>query len=111
MIGSPPDHHAVDARSDVRADSGTVAQPAIQYYRQLGPIAFQAMHQLMFERRNLPILLGRQAAENRDARMHDQRIDVRRADRVRERAEEIIVVVLINADSALDRDREMRGIT
>ena len=80
MIGRSAEHHAVDAfDAGVRRSSAPSHRPAVQYHGQVGRIALQAMHEIVLERRNLAILLGRQAAEDGDARMHDERIDARGA--------------------------------
>jgi hypothetical protein len=110
MIGGSPDHGAVDTIVQMCADRRAIAQAAVQYHGQLAAIAFQSMHEIIFKRWNLPILLGRQTAEDGDTRVHDQRIDSRGAHSIGEGPEKLLVIAIVNADSALDRHGQMSGV-
>ena len=63
------------------------------------------MHIVILQRRNLPIFLGGQATQDRGPRMHDQCIDAHRRDRVDEGGKELIIVAVIDADTAFHGDR------
>ena len=73
-------------------------------------LALQPVHVVVLQRRNFPILLGGQPAEDRGARVHDERVDARARHRVDEVGEKFVVVALIDADAAFDRDGQLRAL-
>ena len=85
-------------------------EPAVQYHGQVRPIALQPVHVGVVQRRYLPILLRRQAAQDRGARMHHEGVDACIDHRGREFGEEGIVVACIDADAALHGHRQLHRI-
>ncbi len=63
VIGRAAEHDAVKTRRQ-RFDRGSaVGHAAVEHNGEPRPLEFQPLHVVVLERRNLPIFLGRQAAE------------------------------------------------
>ncbi len=86
------------------------AMPPLSTTGRVGRLALQAVHVVVLERRNFAVFLRRQSAEHGGAGMDDERIHPRALHRVDEGAEKLIVVALVDADAALDGDRQPRRI-
>src|SRR6267142_4402550 len=110
MIDRTAQHHAIEPCRDMITDLRRLGQPAVQYHDERRPLLFQPVHVVVLERRNLTILLGRQAAQYRRTGVHDERIDSDACDRLDEGREERIIVAIINADAAFDGHRQRRGV-
>ena len=104
-VGRPPHHDAVDA-TKLRARRFEAFDAAIEHDRKLRMRALEAMHALVIERGDLAVLPGREAFEPCLARVHDERVDAGLADRAGERVERLLRILIVDADAALDRDRQ-----
>ena len=65
------------------------------------------MYVIVFQRRDLAVLLGRKAAEDRNASMYDQRGNACGLHACGERGKEFVTLVLIDPDAALDGHRHI----
>src|ERR1700733_13911049 len=106
MVTGAAEHYAVYPPGHVTAALLHSRKPAVQDHVQLRPLALEPMNVLVLERRNLAVLLGRQAAEDCDPRVDVERVDAGGRDRVDEGGEELIVVAIVDADAAFDGHRQ-----
>ena len=72
MIRRPPEHRAVDV-GEMVGDIGPRVDAAVDHDLQLGEVRFQPVDIVVFERRDLAVLLRRQAFQDRVACVHDER--------------------------------------
>src|SRR5882762_3587637 len=91
VVGRTAEHDSIHSRIHMMADFRGLRQAAVQYHGQLRPFLFEPVHVVVLEGRNLTILLGRQAAQNRSAGVDDERIDADAGDRIDEGGKEGIV--------------------
>mgnify|MGYP000947774910 CR=1 FL=1 len=109
-IGGAPHHHAIDA-ADKRGSLRNRGDPAVEHDGERRETAFEPVDALVVERRHVAVLARRQAVEPGFARVNDQRIRARGDHRSRHRVERFFRVLVIDADPALDRDRNAdRGL-
>ncbi len=104
MIGPSPQHDAVQSRREMRAHLAHLRHAAIENDGQIAMVALQAVHIVVLQRWNFPILLGGQPREDRGARVHDERRDARARHHGGEVREKFVVVARIDTDAALHRD-------
>ena len=110
MVGLAPNHHAVQ-QSQLRLQLGMRGDTAVQHHRQCREVALERMHQFVAQRRNLAVLLGRQALEPGIAGVHDEDLATGLTDRTDEVAHKTIVLFAVYAYAVLDRHRYRHGIT
>ena len=71
--------------------------------------ALQAIDAIVIERRDVAVLTRREAVQPGLACMHDQRVDAGLPDRLRERFQRNLRILLVDADAAFHRDRDRDG--
>ena len=106
LIGGAAHHHAVE-RADVLPRLFDTGDAAIEHDAKIGVRGFQPMHDLIVERRHLAIFLRRQPLQPGLARMHDQRVGPGPLHHFGERKQHLVRVLLVDADAAFDRHRDI----
>src|SRR5664279_3603923 len=104
VIRGAAEHHAVDVVEFAR-DRRVRRDAAVDDDGQLGKVAFEAMHEVVFQRRYLAVLLRRQPLEDGVARMHHEDAAPGRGNSTDEVAHEGVFVDRVYANAVLDRDR------
>src|SRR5262245_48918389 len=104
MIGGAPQHHAIDmSEMDLRLDQRGDA--AIDHDLKPGICTLEAIDALMVERRDLTVLLGREALEPSLAGVNDEGLAPRIGHKANEAIEILIFILVVDANTAFDRDR------
>ena len=109
VIGRPAQHDPVEVGQQGlrRVEPG---DPAVQRNRKVRPFALQAPDQIIVQGRDVAVLLGRQALQDRLARMDDEGVDPRRRAGVHEGEKAGLRVLVVHADPALHRRRNPHGL-
>ena len=102
------EHGAVGVR-EMRGGFLERGDAAVDDDLQRGPLRLQPVGPVVAQRRNLAVLLRRQALQPGVARMHDEHAAARCRDRVDEMQETIPIVVVVHAEPALHRHRHVAG--
>jgi hypothetical protein len=105
VVGLAPEHHAVD-RGALQPGLLGRGDAAIDDHLERREVRLEAVHQLVAQGRDLPVLLGAEPGEPGLARMHDHGPAAPRCDAFDEGREKAIVVALVDADPGLDGDRQ-----
>ena len=103
MVRLAAEHHAVRVRK-LLGHLRHRAQAAVDDDRQRRKLALHLPGPRVVERRHLAVLLRRQSLQDRLARVHDHDAAAGLLDRRDEVAQELPVVVIVDADPALDGD-------
>ena len=106
-IGGAAHHHAIHM-GEMVAGVLDGRDAAIEDHRQVRPRGLQAIDAIIIERGNVAVLCRRQALEPGLARMDDQRVGAGGDHRIGHGIERRLRVLVVNADAALDRDRDRR---
>jgi hypothetical protein len=107
VVRRAAEHRAVDVRQ-VRRRFVFRRDAAVDDHLQSGPIALERIRPVVTQRRDFAVFLRRQALEPGIARMHDEHAAARGGHGVDEGEEVIEVVVVVDAQAALHRDRDSR---
>lgn len=83
------------------------AQAAIDRDRHVGEIALQGVDERIIERRHVAVFLRRQAFQPRLARVDDECIDAGALELFCHRPQSLARLLVIDADAAFDRDRNI----
>ena len=105
VIRDAAEHHAIDVASS-RSMARHASMPPLMTIVQLGKLALQPVHDVVAQRRHFAVLLRRQALQHGIARMHDEHVAAAPRDGADEVAHEAVVLVVVEADAVLDRDRD-----
>ena len=109
LIGGAPEHDPVDM-AQMGARSVEIGQAPVEDDRPVGMGALQLMNEAVIERRDRPVVLGTEALEPGLAGMDDQARPRPPPSRRRQRrTERVSRLLLVDADAALDRDRNIGG--
>ena len=106
MIGRAAQHDAVKPLP-LRHRLIEAGEAAVEHNAQMRPLRLQPPHEGIVEGRNVPVLLRRQARQPGLARMHDEDRDARGGAGVHQREQALFRVLIVDADAALDRDRDL----
>jgi len=109
LVGLPADHRAIHAGEFV-AEGPEVPETAVEHDGEFREVPLQPMNVVVLQRRNLPVLLRRQAGEDRLPRVHDEHPAAGFGHRPHEAGEEFVVVVVVDADAGLDRHRHIHDL-
>src|SRR5215469_3595 len=106
LIGGTSHHHAIEA-PQVLQRLIDVRDAAIEHDAKTGMRGFEPVDASVIEWRDVAILARRETVEPGLARVHDQRGDAGLLDRTDERLECLLRILIVDADTALDRDRQL----
>ena len=104
LIGGPAHHHAVHMR-ELRLRLLEAGDAAIEHDFEIRMRRLEPVHDGIIERRHLAIFARRQSFQPGLARVHDQRVGARRLDRLGERKQRLLGILLVDADAAFHRHR------
>src|SRR5438874_3497464 len=109
VVRGAAEHDAIDVLQVLR-NLRVRGNAAVDDDLALREVALEPINVVILERRDLAVLLGREALQHGVARVHD----VRAATRLRHRADEVtheaIVLDLVDADAVLHRHRHWHGL-
>ena len=103
-------HLALDREQNPVRDLIGGVTTAVDDDGERGKLALQPINTLVVERRNLAILLRTQAAEPRFTGMHDERVASCLVNGIGEVLQGVVLVLIIDTNSAFDCDREIAGV-
>ena len=106
LIGGASHHHAVDVRQ-LRLRLLQAADAAIEHDGEIRVRNLEPVHDGIVERRHLAIFARRQSLQPGFARVHDQRIGARRLHRRGKGKQRLIRILLVDADPAFHRHRNL----
>ena len=108
VVDLAAEHHAIDVLQVLVALVQRL-DAAVDDDVQLREFLLQPIHRLVAERRNLAVLLRRQAFQPGLARMHDEGLAAGFGDGLDEAAHEHVVLGLVHAEAMLDGHRQPAG--
>ncbi len=106
MIGGAAEHHSIDVRH-LRLCGLHRGDAAVEYHRQCRALALEPVGPVVAQWRDLAVFLWRQALQPRIARMHDDHRCTRLHLRIDKAGKGVVVVVLVHAEPAFHRDRDV----
>lgn len=105
VVRLAPEHHAVEGLQ-VGAALVEGLDAAVEHQFQVREVGLQLRRHVIAQRWDLTVLLGRQAFEDGDARMHGEAAAPGVAHLADEIAQLGVAVAAVDADAVLDRDRD-----
>ncbi len=105
LVGLSTEHHAIDMRELV-ARLSERADAAVRDHLELREVKLDLVHEIVAKRRDFAVFFRAEAGEPGLARMDDDRPATGRGDGFDEALEKVVVVVLVDPDPGLDRNRE-----
>ena len=106
MVGGAAQHHPVDV-GQLGRGRGDCLDAAVDDDGEFRMVMFQPVDALIVERRNLAVFLRRQTLEPGLAGMDDESAATRLHHRDDEAGEVFLVILIVDADPALHRDRQL----
>ncbi len=105
VIGLAPEHDAVDV-GQLLVDLRERGHTPVEHEGECREVALEPVHELVAQRRDFAVLLGREPLEPRVARMHDEHLAAGLGDGADEVTHEVVGLGLVDADAVLDRHRQ-----
>lgn len=105
VVGSAAEHDAVGLVQMLHRGLHR-RNAAIEHHRQRGALLLEAIRPVVTQRRHFAVFLGRQALEPRVAGMHHHHGGTGCDHLIDEAGEHGIVVIVVHAEAAFDRDRQ-----
>src|SRR5438067_13435407 len=109
MIGSTAEHDTIDV-AQLPLNRIVVVETSVQHDSERRKIALQLMHDLVAERRNLAILLGRKSLQHCVSCVDDEHIAACARDGADKIANEAVVIFRVETDPMLDGHGKGHGI-
>ena len=109
VVRRAADHHAI-AVLEVLMHLRGRGDAAVDRHRQFRSFALEPVGPVVAQRRDLAVLLRRQALQPGLARVHEEHVAAGGRHGIDEGEEEVVILLLVHAQTALHGDRDVDGI-